>query len=119
MSTHTNAHMSTQRGLGQSTKYADEHRCSNALLAKVMQADIESRCSNAVLAVNDADRKGAQMTDTDNINIFMVDADGVVPEEAIDEYGYVCISFEEEDEDYPTSEEIAEILQELAESDHE
>lgn len=117
MSTHTNAHMSTQRGLGQSTKYADEHRCSNALLAKVMQADIESRCSNAVLAVNDADRKGAQMTD--NINIFMVDADGVVPEEAIDEYGYVCISFEEEDEDYPTSEEIAEILQELAENDHE
>ena len=42
--------MNAQRGLGQSTKDADEHRCSNALLAKVMQADIESRCSNAVLA---------------------------------------------------------------------
>lgn len=55
MSTHTNAHMSTRRGLGQSTKDADEHRCSNALLAKVMQADIESRCSNAVLAKASAD----------------------------------------------------------------
>ena len=98
MSPHTNAHMSTQRGLGQSTKYADEHRCSNALLAKVMQADIESRCSNAVLAVNDADSKGAQMTDR-------------LSEEEI-EYWTAYYS-EEEDEDYPTDEEIAEILEEI------
>ncbi len=99
MSTHTNAHMSTQRGLGQSTKYADEHRCSNALLAKVMQADIESRCSNAVLAANDADSKGAQMTDR-------------LSEEEI-EYWTAYYSEEEEDEDYPTDEEITEILAEI------
>ena len=82
MSTHTNAHMSTQRGLGQSTKYADEHRCSNALLA-----------------VNDADSKGAQMTDR-------------LSEEEI-EYWTAYYSEEEEDEDYPTDEEIAEILAEI------
>ena len=60
------------------------------------------------------------MSDTDNINIFMVDPDGTVPEEAIDEYGYVCIAIaEEDDEDFPTEEELAEILQEIAESDYE
>ena len=99
MSTHTNAHMSTQRGLGQSTKYADEHRCSNALLAKVMQADIESRCSNAVLAANDADSKGAQMTDR-------------LSEAEIEYWASYCFEAEEDD-DYPTDEEITEILAEI------
>ena len=39
------------------------------------------------------------MDNTDNINIYMVDMDGVVPEEAIGEQEYLCIYCEEEDEE--------------------
>lgn len=103
MSTHTNAHMSTQRGLGQSTKYADEHRCSNALLAKVMQADIESRCSNAVLATTVQTERGSMSN--------ILNGDG------IETLAGLYIEADEDDEDYPTDEEIAEILAEIYRSE--
>ncbi len=49
----------------------------------------------------------------DDIKIFMADADGAVPEEVIDEDSYLLLGVEDEDEDYPTDEEIAEIMSEL------
>ena len=55
----------------------------------------------------------------DDIKIFIADMDGTVPEEVIDEDSYLLMGIEDEDEDYPTNEEITEILQELSESDHE
>lgn len=49
----------------------------------------------------------------DDIKIFMADADGAVPEEVIDEDSYLLLGVEDEDEDYPTNEEITAILSEL------
>jgi hypothetical protein len=48
----------------------------------------------------------------DDIKIFMADPDGTVPEELIDENSYLLLA-DEEDEDYPTNEEITAILSEL------
>lgn len=52
----------------------------------------------------------------DDMNIFIADTDGTVPEEVIDENSYLLLGVEEDeevDEDYPTDEEIAEIMSEI------
>jgi len=48
----------------------------------------------------------------DDTKIFIADLDGIASEEWIDENSYILLS-DEEEEDYPSDEEIAEIMSEF------
>lgn len=48
----------------------------------------------------------------DDTKIFIADPDGIASEEWIDENSYILLS-DEEEEDYPSDEEIAEVMAEI------